>query len=102
MARQMCCDTFLVYHYNVQWQYHHLGMGHIHLMTRPPPLGVPFRNAMDRPTYYCPQLVRMNVLTVGAALEDNSLLHHLAPSRRPICETALAGALQTMRPHNCC
>ena len=33
----------------------------------------------------------MNVLSVGALLEDDTLLKHLAPSWKPIYEVALAG-----------
>ena len=43
-------------------------------------------------TYYCPKLVRMNVRTVGAILEDDSLWNHLAPLWKPIYEAALANS----------
>ena len=41
--------------------------------------------------YYCSKLIRMNVLMLGALLEDDTLVNYLAPSWQPIYEVGLAG-----------
>ena len=49
---------------------------------------VAFRNE-SKLTYFCPALIRKQVLTVGQLLEDDSLLSHLAPTWRPIYHMAI-------------
>ena len=48
-------------------------------------------------TYYCPQLIRAGILTVGSLREDDSLFSRLAPSWQPIYRAAIQ-RLATSQP----
>ena len=55
-----------------------------------------FRNQHNQ-TYYCPQLLRAGILTVGSPLEDSGLFSRLAPSWQPIYRAAIQ-RLDTSQP----
>ena len=56
-----------------------------------------FRNQHAQ-TYFCPQLIKVGVLTLGQLLEDDSSFQQIAPTWRAVYQIALGG---TTDPSDC-